>query len=489
MTVSATAAALAAVRAANSLRRAAFAATRATRRSRFFRAVSRRRCVVAARAWERDRRESAARATRAFSTRALSRVRSSCGALSRRRASGVDGGVGFCLVDGGGPSRESRRGRRRSAGGAGAAGGVGGTEKDGVGSRVALAPGCGAPRACARRGRRARRVSPCSPRGARAGAWATASSGACSARGTCPSGLSRQRPRGRRYSRRGATFVTPTAASRGLYARTTKRTGGDAIRRDEGRSRRLEDSVEARGRYYRGGAGKQLRRHSAFLGLDKTLSRRIPRPAVPHRGSSGAHGYVGYGRYFRADSPGRRSARHASRRAFVASSAPRAEKRHARPRVSRRVACTARGDGVARRRPPARRRRHAARRSETSRGALADPSSRLPRLRRASSRRASSRDGRRRAVFHDDDDIPPRAMFDPDSVDDPLLRKAMKEPVAFFGGLFAGFLGLRVDEAGSPLKAWVDAAAEDAGVPRRGRSVRRRGRVAELLRAQRRKRR
>lgn len=55
-------------------------------------------------------------------------------------------------------------------------------------------------------------------------------------------------------------------------------------------------------------------------------------------------------------------------------------------------------------------------------------------------------------------------MFDPDSVDDPLLRKAMKEPVAFFGGLFAGFLGLRVDEAGSPLKAWVDAAAEDAGV-------------------------
>ena len=104
----------------------------------------------------------------------------------------------------------------------------------------------------------------------------------------------------------------------------------------------------------------------------------------------------------------------------------------------------------------------AARRSETSRGALADPSSRLPRLRRASSRRASSRDGRRRAATTTTTS-PPRAMFDPDSVDDPLLRKAMKEPVAFFGGLFAGFLGLRVDEAGSPLKAWVDAAAEDAG--------------------------
>ena len=95
----------------------------------------------------------------------------------------------------------------------------------------------------------------------------------------------------------------------------------------------------------------------------------------------------------------------------------------------------------------------AARRSETSRGALADPSSRRPRLRRASSRRATTTTT-----------SPPRAMFDPDAVDDPLLRKAMKEPVAFFGGLFAGFLGLRVDEAGSPLKAWVDAAAEDAGV-------------------------
>ena len=121
--------------------------------------------------------------------------------------------------------------------------------------------------------------------------------------------------------------------------------GRDSTRR--GASRRLEDSVEARGRYYRGGAGKQLRRHSAFLGLDKTQSRRIPRPAVPHRGSSsGAHGYVGYGRYFRADSPGRRSARHASRRAFVASSAPRAEKRHARPRVERGAPLGVLEDGV-----------------------------------------------------------------------------------------------------------------------------------------------
>ena len=101
----------------------------------------------------------------------------------------------------------------------------------------------------------------------------------------------------------------------------------------------------------------------------------------------------------------------------------------------------------------------AARRSETSRGALADPSSRLPRLRRGRVWRE-----RRSSPAATTTTSPTRAMFDPDAVDDPLLRKAMKEPVAFFGGLFAGFLGLRVDEAGSPLKAWVDAAAEDAGV-------------------------
>ena len=57
-----------------------------------------------------------------------------------------------------------------------------------------------------------------------------------------------------------------------------------------------------------------------------------------------------------------------------------------------------------------------------------------------------------------------RALFDPDTVDDPLLRKAMKEPVAFFGGVFAGLLGLSVDEPGSPLTAWVDSTATAAGV-------------------------
>ena len=57
----------------------------------------------------------------------------------------------------------------------------------------------------------------------------------------------------------------------------------------------------------------------------------------------------------------------------------------------------------------------------------------------------------------------PSALFDPDSVEDPLLRQAMKEPVAFFGGMFAGFLGLSVDDKDSPLSRWVETTAEAAG--------------------------
>lgn len=58
---------------------------------------------------------------------------------------------------------------------------------------------------------------------------------------------------------------------------------------------------------------------------------------------------------------------------------------------------------------------------------------------------------------------PVRALFDPDSVDDPLLKQAIKEPVAFFGGMFAGFLGLSVDDKESPLTQWVDATSKSAG--------------------------
>ena len=61
---------------------------------------------------------------------------------------------------------------------------------------------------------------------------------------------------------------------------------------------------------------------------------------------------------------------------------------------------------------------------------------------------------------------PVRALFDPDAVEDPLIRQAMKEPVAFFGGMFAGFLGLSVDDEASPLSAWVRQTSEAAGAPR-----------------------
>jgi hypothetical protein len=53
-------------------------------------------------------------------------------------------------------------------------------------------------------------------------------------------------------------------------------------------------------------------------------------------------------------------------------------------------------------------------------------------------------------------------------VEDPLVRKAMKEPVAFFGGMFAGFLGLSVDDEASPLSKWVRDTSEAAGARRDG---------------------
>jgi|TARA_B110000971_G_scaffold187301_1_gene196452 hypothetical protein len=56
-----------------------------------------------------------------------------------------------------------------------------------------------------------------------------------------------------------------------------------------------------------------------------------------------------------------------------------------------------------------------------------------------------------------------RALFDPDTVTDPLVKRAMKEPVAFFGGMFAGFLGLSVDDKDSPLTRWVEATSVAAG--------------------------
>ena len=97
--------------------------------------------------------------------------------------------------------------------------------------------------------------------------------------------------------------------------------------------------------------------------------------------------------------------------------------------------------------------RLSARRAAASLGAPRASRALVP-ARRPRGRRASRAVGR----------VATRALFDPDTVDDPLLRKAMKEPVAFFGGVFAGLLGLSVDEPGSPLTAWVDSTAAAAGV-------------------------
>ena len=74
-----------------------------------------------------------------------------------------------------------------------------------------------------------------------------------------------------------------------------------------------------------------------------------------------------------------------------------------------------------------------------------------------------------------------RAAFnplDPDSTNDPLLKKAMKEPVAFFGGMFAGMLGLSVND--EPLREWVDKTSEAAGMTREEAIAAQRGSLVEL---------
>lgn len=43
-----------------------------------------------------------------------------------------------------------------------------------------------------------------------------------------------------------------------------------------------------------------------------------------------------------------------------------------------------------------------------------------------------------------------------------LEWRMAQEPVAFFGGMFAGLLRLEVDD--DPLKEWIDRTAEKAGV-------------------------
>ncbi|CAL0321079.1 unnamed protein product [Lupinus luteus] len=45
---------------------------------------------------------------------------------------------------------------------------------------------------------------------------------------------------------------------------------------------------------------------------------------------------------------------------------------------------------------------------------------------------------------------------------DPVLKEALKEPVAFLGGVFAGVLRLDLNE--EPLKEWITRTAEAAGI-------------------------
>ncbi|KAI4351959.1 hypothetical protein L6164_006257 [Bauhinia variegata] len=47
-------------------------------------------------------------------------------------------------------------------------------------------------------------------------------------------------------------------------------------------------------------------------------------------------------------------------------------------------------------------------------------------------------------------------------IEDPIIKEALKEPVAFMGGMFAGLLRLDLEE--EPLKEWVARTVEAAGI-------------------------
>ncbi|XP_015067795.1 UPF0426 protein At1g28150, chloroplastic [Solanum pennellii] len=51
-------------------------------------------------------------------------------------------------------------------------------------------------------------------------------------------------------------------------------------------------------------------------------------------------------------------------------------------------------------------------------------------------------------------------FFNP--IQEPILKEALKEPVAFAGGMFAGLL--RLDLNDDPLKEWVSRTVEASGV-------------------------
>ncbi|CAM6040663.1 unnamed protein product [Sphagnum compactum] len=53
-----------------------------------------------------------------------------------------------------------------------------------------------------------------------------------------------------------------------------------------------------------------------------------------------------------------------------------------------------------------------------------------------------------------------RALLNPG--DDPILKEVLKEPIAFFGRVFAGLLRLDLNE--EPLREWVAQTSEAAGL-------------------------
>ncbi|KAJ3706519.1 hypothetical protein LUZ61_010224 [Rhynchospora tenuis] len=55
-----------------------------------------------------------------------------------------------------------------------------------------------------------------------------------------------------------------------------------------------------------------------------------------------------------------------------------------------------------------------------------------------------------------------QACFDPFGGQSPIVRDALKEPVAFMGGLVAGLLRLDLNE--DPLKEWISRTVEASGI-------------------------
>ncbi|CAA0820987.1 UPF0426 protein - chloroplastic [Striga hermonthica] len=56
----------------------------------------------------------------------------------------------------------------------------------------------------------------------------------------------------------------------------------------------------------------------------------------------------------------------------------------------------------------------------------------------------------------------PVMAFFPNPIQEPILKEALKEPVAFVGGIFAGLLRLNLNE--EPLKEWVSRTVEASGL-------------------------